>query len=247
MRKCRPLCRTLVGPHRTRRSDSSRGLRASGTHDGPLSKPASAVCQEQAGMCEFLPTHEAGSRASDTSRSPDDLRQPSTARQDRERRRLEARVQIVVSSRSGEFKADEPPQTRELECEGKSSISSGRCRVRREPQPGGLGLPPSPTASTDTRTFPTGPPASASTTRPPNSTVAVVFGQLSAVASNAADDPRTDRDEAKLSQHAPFISPAVSCACSYRCLSVHRQGGSRQRRVFPCRQRYTVGHQPAHC
>ena len=66
----------------------------------------------------------------------------------------------------------------------------------------------------DTRTFATGPPASALTTRPPNSTVTVSRlsigwrrrtggGQLSAVASNAGDDARTNRDEAKMSQHIP--------------------------------------------
>ena len=108
------------------------------------------------------------------------------------------------------------PITREIEWEGKCAISTGRCNVLRIGPLGGALPRELQRIETDTRTFSTGPPASALTTRPPNSTVTVVGigigdgggggvggGQLSAVASNAGDDARTNRDEAKMSQHVP--------------------------------------------
>ena len=146
--------------------------------------------------------------------------------------RLEA-PRIVVSSRTGEFKADRPPRTREIEWEGKCAISTGRCTVlRKGPTRPGRPLRESHMSETDTRTFATGPPASALTTRPPNSTVTIVFGSddggaaergpvtLSAVASNAGDDARTNRDEAKMSQHIP--APVLSVCRRWRASHGHQ-------------------------
>jgi hypothetical protein len=55
----------------------------------------------------------------------------SPARRDltRNPRRREAPPRIVVSSRTGEFKADHRPITREIEWEGKCAISTGRCNL----------------------------------------------------------------------------------------------------------------------
>ena len=61
--------------------------------------------------------------------SPAPLRQrPPTPTRPQAR---EARARIVVSSRSGEFKADPLPISRESDWEGKCAISTGRCSVVR--------------------------------------------------------------------------------------------------------------------